>query len=307
MLENVLFVEKYRPKTLDGIVGNFKTKLRNYLKMPNSMPSFIFYSRSPGTGKTTLAKAIINELGCDYIMLNSSDDRKLDVVREKIKVFVRSQSSKKGVKKCVFLDEFDGMLSPTQNALRNVIEQYSSNAFFILTCNSIERIIEPIQSRCVTIDFNKPDKSEIIKRLKDICRLESISATDNELVELVRQEYPSIRNMLIILQDAKLTNISLKELGISKHKKYLKIWDLIKTGKMQDLKQIVYQHEVDICDFNDWIFRVIFAEVFQGISYEKGFKIAELAADNEKSFGIGLNRDIIFLANCQQMYRIIND
>ena len=147
-LKNLIWVEKYRPKTVDEVISIHKNKIKNYITK-SAIPHFLLSSKSPGTGKTSTALAIINDLGCDFLVLNSSDDRKIETIREKVSVFSKLQSSKVGVKRCVIMDEFDGMLKISQNALRNTMETYSKNCFFILTCNSIEKVIEPIQSRCV--------------------------------------------------------------------------------------------------------------------------------------------------------------
>ncbi len=145
------------------MVGDFKEKIIKYLEDPASIPHFLLYSKSPGTGKTTLAKAIINELELkrDSLVLNSSDDRKIDTIREKVKEFSMTKGTKPGIRRVVFLDEFDGMLKASQDALRNIMETYASNVFFILTCNNINKVIEPLQSRCLKVAFTYPDKKEV--------------------------------------------------------------------------------------------------------------------------------------------------
>ena len=147
-----IWTEKYRPRKVDDVVGEFKNSIKKHLLKPKAIPNFLFYSKCPGTGKTTLSKCIINELDCDYIVINSSDDRKIETIREKVKQFAMSQSSKPGFKRCIFLDEVDGMLSASQNALRNIMETYASNVFFIMTCNNINKVIEPLKtSKAVSI------------------------------------------------------------------------------------------------------------------------------------------------------------
>ena len=160
---DAIWTEKYRPKRVSEMVGDFKEKIIKYLEDPASIPHFLLYSKSPGTGKTTLAKAIINELELkrDSLVLNSSDDRKIDTIREKVKEFSMTKGTKPGIRRVVFLDEFDGMLKASQDALRNIMETYASNVFFILTCNNINKVIEPLQSRCLKVAFTYPDKKEV--------------------------------------------------------------------------------------------------------------------------------------------------
>lgn len=115
--KNLVWTEKYRPDKIDGIVGDFREKLKAYLKNPLSIPNFIFYSKSPGCGKTTSGKAIIKELGCDSLIINSSDDRNIETVRDKVKQFAMTMGTKDGLKRCVFLDEADGMCLPVGTKL----------------------------------------------------------------------------------------------------------------------------------------------------------------------------------------------
>jgi len=172
------------------MVGDFKSKILKYLHNPQNIPHFLLYSKMPGTGKTTLAKAIIKELGCDYIIINSSDDRKIETIREKVKTFARAKTSKEGLRKCIFLDEVDGMLKIPQEALRNTMETYAGNAFFIMTCNNVNKIIEPLKSRCVQIPFAYPDKTEIYKYLEMICEKEELPYTEDGIKILIDLNYP---------------------------------------------------------------------------------------------------------------------
>ncbi|GAG64276.1 unnamed protein product, partial [marine sediment metagenome] len=161
-LHNAIFTEKFRPQVFDEVIIDKKTLITNYLKTPNTIPSFLFTSARPGTGKTTTAKIIAKTLKCDILSLNASDERGIEMIREKIKTFAESMSSLDGMKRCVFCDEADRLTSIAQDALKNIIETYSDNCFFIFTCNDISKITEPIRSRCVLVNFDKPGKVEIL-------------------------------------------------------------------------------------------------------------------------------------------------
>ena len=152
-LHRQIWTEAYRPQVFNDVIIDKKSLIENYLKEPNTIPSFLFSSAKPGTGKTTTAKIIAKTLKCDILSLNSSDERGIDTVRDKIKAFAESMSSLEGMKRCVFMDEADRSTSTAQDALKNIIETYSDNCFFIFTCNDISKITEPIRSRCVLINF----------------------------------------------------------------------------------------------------------------------------------------------------------
>ena len=132
-VQNAIYTEKYRPSSFDELIGDHKDIIQKYLDKPMEMPSFIFYSNSPGTGKTSMAKVIVKALKCDSEVINSSDERGIDVIREKVSLFARSMSSNDKTKKCVFMDEADGMLKAAQDSLRNLMETYASNCFFIFS------------------------------------------------------------------------------------------------------------------------------------------------------------------------------
>jgi replication factor C small subunit len=254
-LKDVAWVEKYRPSSVNDIVGDFKEKIKTYLEKPKSIPNFLFYSRTPGTGKTTLAKAIINDLGCDSLTINASDDRTLEVVRTKIKDFAKTVSTN-GMKKCIFLDEFDGNLKATQEALRNLMETYSSNAFFILTANNLTKVIEPIQSRCITIQFKNADKNDISNRLKYIAENESMKYTDDGINKLIDLNYPSIRNCINTMQDLYISKKSLTPENIlSFRHEFELIWDYMLNGNYNEIKMIILQFGLDCEELNRFLFQ----------------------------------------------------
>jgi len=196
--EHTLLVEKYRSRTLDEYVGNehIKATIKKYLEQ-NDIQNFLFYGGA-GCGKTTLAKLIVNNLDCDYLYINSSDERGIDTIRDKVSGFASTASFKP--LKVVILDEADFITIQGQAALRNVIETYSRTTRFILTCNYIERIIDPIQSRCQTLKIEPPSKKDIAKHLAKILDTENTLYTVDDIKTVVNHYYPDLRKMLNTLQ-----------------------------------------------------------------------------------------------------------
>jgi len=192
--ENSLWVEKYRPDTLEGYVGNehILQKVRIYIENED-VPHLLLYGQA-GTGKTTLAKIITNQIDCDVMYINASDENNVDTVRDKIRGFASSMGFRKW--KVIILDESDYLTPNAQAALRNLMETFSKTTRFILTCNYVEKIIDPIQSRCQTFGITPPSKKEVAMRLKDILDGEGVQYEMPDLAVLVNSGYPDIRRVL---------------------------------------------------------------------------------------------------------------
>ena len=193
-----LWVEKYRPITLEEYIGNetIKNKIADYLKQ-GSIQNLLFYGVA-GTGKTTLAKLIAKNLNCDLLYLNASDERGIDTIREKIIPFASSMSFNDI--KIVILDEADYLTPQAQATLRNTIESCSKTTRFILTCNYLERIISPLQSRCQTFEITPPSKQEVNNKCKSILSKEDISYENNDVLTVIDTHYPDIRKIINTLQ-----------------------------------------------------------------------------------------------------------
>lgn len=202
MLDDLLWVEKYRPRTIEETILPVQLK-QTFQEFVNQekVPNLLLTGRA-GTGKTTVAKAMLEELGCDYIVINGSLNGNIDTLRNEIKTFA-SAVSLTGGRKYVILDEAD-YLNPnsTQPALRNFIEEYSKNCGFILTCNFKNRIIEPLHSRCSVVDFKIPkqDKPKLAasfyKRTLDILNQENIEADNKAVAVIVEKHFPDILDVL---------------------------------------------------------------------------------------------------------------
>ena len=192
--EHSLWVEKYRPDTLEGYVGNehILEKVKIYIENED-VPHLLLYGQA-GTGKTTLAKIITNQIDCDVMYINASDENNVDTVRDKIRGFASSMGFRKW--KVIILDESDYLTPNAQAALRNLMETFSKTTRFILTCNYVEKIIDPIQSRCQTFGITPPSKKEVAMRLKDILDGEGVQYEMPDLAVLVNSGYPDIRRVL---------------------------------------------------------------------------------------------------------------
>lgn len=206
MLEEFLWVEKYRPVTIQDTIlpDNLKQTFQEFVNQGN-IPNLLL-SGSAGCGKTTVARAMLEELGCDYIVINGSLNGNIDMLRNEIMQFASSVSLMGG-RKYVILDEADYLnLNSTQPALRNFMEEFSRNCGFILTCNFKNRIIEPLQSRCSVVEFKikKTDlpalASQMMKRLMHILDTESVVYDKAVLAELIKKHYPDWRRVINELQ-----------------------------------------------------------------------------------------------------------
>ena len=193
-MSNSLWVEKYRADTLEGYVGNehILEKVKIYIQNED-VPHLLLYGQA-GTGKTTLAKIITNQIDCDLMYINASDENSVDAVRDKIRGFASSLGFRKW--KVIILDEADYLTPNAQAALRNLMETFSPSTRFILTCNFVEKVIDPIQSRCQTFAITPPSKKDVAKRLNDILTAEGVEFEMSDLAFTVNSGYPDIRRVL---------------------------------------------------------------------------------------------------------------
>lgn len=298
MLEpiNMIFTEKYRPKKVGQMVGDFKGKILKYLENPKAIPHFLFYSKTPGTGKTTACKAIINELGCDALILNSSDDRKIDVVREKVKQFAMSKSSKEGLKRAIFMDEADGLTKISQEALRNIFETYAGNIFFMLSCNNLNKIIEPLKSRCVIIPFAYPDKREVATYLEYICQQEKMNYNFNGINTLIELNYPSIRNCVLALQDLYTEKLDVIPENVKPvNALFDEMWKILEEKNWKEIKKIVLQSTLDPRELNLYFWNKFLEAV--------NIKGIQVCCRNERDFANGADPKVIFVTSLIELVK----
>jgi DNA polymerase III delta prime subunit len=252
MKENSLFVERYRSKTLDEYIGNEQLKqiVSQYINN-NDIQNLLLYG-TPGTGKTTLAKLIVNNINCDFLYINASDERGIDTIRDKVQGFASSASFKP--LKIIILDEADFLTIQAQASLRNIIETYSRTTRFILTCNYLERIIDPLQSRCQVLKITPPSKKEVAQHVANVLDQEDISYENFNIAFIVNKHYPDIRKILntcqvntvdseLVIDTSVLTSSNykdaiLKELKAPSKNSFKNIRQILADSNLDDFEEI---------------------------------------------------------------------
>jgi DNA polymerase III delta prime subunit len=260
-MSNSLWVEKYRPKNLENYIGNehLKSKVEHYLES-GDVPHLLLYGKA-GTGKTTLAKLIINNIECDYLYINASDENNVDTVRTKVKNFASTIGFKDT--KVIILDECDYITPNAQAALRNLMETFSKHCRFILTCNYVERIIDPIQSRCQSFQIIPPSKQEVAKHLHKILVKENVIDKPEDIKILVETGYPDIRRIINSAQRNVVGNqLKLDTSSIIQNDYKLKLVKILETQDkktaFKEIRQLLADNKVT--DFAD-LFRLLYDEV----------------------------------------------
>jgi DNA polymerase III delta prime subunit len=205
-MEHLLWTEKYRPQTIEDCIlpKRLKEVFQQYASQ-KQIPNLLL-TGSAGVGKTTVAKALCQEAGCDYLVINGSDESGIDTFRTKIKHYASAMSFAGG-RKVIIIDEAD-YLNPnsTQPALRNAIEEFAGNCSFIFTCNYKTRIIEPLHSRCAVIDFGLKNGEKVKlaslfhKRIESILQSEKIDFDKSVVAELIKKHFPDFRRVINELQ-----------------------------------------------------------------------------------------------------------
>ena len=260
-MPNSLWVEKYRPIELDTYIGNehLRDKVSIYLES-GDLPHLLLYGKA-GTGKTTLAKLLVKNIECDYLYINASDENNVDTVRTKVKQFASTVGFKD--LKIIILDECDYITPNAQAALRNLMETFSKHCRFILTCNYVERIIDPIQSRCQSFQIVPPSKTEVAKHLHNILIKENVIDTIEDIKVLVDTNYPDIRRVINSAQRNVVNGkLKLDTSSIIQNDYKLKLLKILDTknkkNAFKEIRQLLADNK--ITDYAD-LFRLLYDEV----------------------------------------------
>ena len=260
-MSNTLWTEKYRPSGVDTYLGNehLLEKVSMYLES-GDLPHLLLYGKA-GTGKTTLAKILVKNIECDYLYINASDENNVDTVRTKVKQFASTIGFKDF--KIIILDECDYITPNAQAALRNLMETFSKHCRFILTCNYVERIIDPIQSRCQSFQIIPPSKVQVAKHLHNILVKENIIGSPEDIKVLVESTYPDIRRVINSAQrNVVKGKLKLDTSSIIQNDYKLKLVKILETqnkkNAFKEIRQLLADNK--ITDFAD-LFRLLYDEV----------------------------------------------
>jgi DNA polymerase III delta prime subunit len=303
--EHTLWCEKYRPTKLSEYVGNdiVKETIQQYLDT-NDIPHLLFYGK-PGTGKTTLAKLIINTIKCDSMVINASDENNVDTVRTKIKNFASSVGFS-GFK-VIVLDECDYLTPAAQAIMRNLMETFSKHCRFILTCNYIEKIIDPIQSRCQSFSITPPTKKDVAIQLSNILNSEGVKFDVKNLADIINSYYPDIRKMINTCQlqsakgelkvDHKImveNNFQTKLIEILKS-------DLDKRNMFMNIRQAVADNRIN--DYSE-MYSILYDKVDE---YAIGnvANVILTIADGQAKDALVVDKEIVFASTLIQIINII--
>jgi len=302
--EHTLLVEKYRPTKLDNYVGNenIKVVISKYLEQ-NDIQNFLFYGPA-GTGKTTLAKIIVNNLNCDYMYINASDERGIDTIRDKVASFASTASFKP--LKVVILDEADFLTIQAQASLRNIIETFSRTTRFILTCNFVERIIDPLQSRCQVLKIVPPTKSDVARHVAYVLDTESINYDLSDVASIVNKFYPDLRKILNTCQSSTIDSTLKVDSSIlvsgSYHNQVLNLLKKPTSTTFNQIRQIIADSGAN--DYDD-LFRFLFEHVSEFAPNREG-EIMIILSEMQYQSGFRIDKEINIMSCLSQILSVIS-
>jgi DNA polymerase III delta prime subunit len=285
--QHTILNEKYRPDTLEGYVCRDEDRIKFQEFIDNQDIPHLLFAGKPGAGKTTLAKILVKNINCDYLYINATDERSIDVMRDKVGAFAAAGSFKP--LKIVILDEATHILQASQVILLNMMETFSLTTRFILTGNYPERLIEPLRSRCQEFDLQPPTKNVIAKHIDSILNQENIEHTVGDIVNIVKKFYPDYRKIINNCQKYTVNGVlKLDSLSSTDNEYKEKILNELKnksSKSLTNIRQIVADSEVE--DFNE-LFRFLFDNID---NYSKNNDAAIIIAIGEYQYNSNFRVD----------------
>lgn len=301
-MEERVWVEKYRPKKISEIIlpAYIRKEFEEYISK-GDIPNLLLYSKG-GRGKGSISNILQNELDSDFLNINGSLDTSIDVVRDKVVKFssTRSLTSNNSVK-IIFVTEFDGFSTAAQNSMKNVIEQFSKNVRFIFDTNHIEKIAQPIKSRCVEIDFeyDKKDYKELMKQSLErsiyILEQEKIVYDKKDIADLIKREFPDIRKIINNLQKYSVTGEFIPQTG-STAEEFDNLMNAIKSKNFNKLREVVR----NIKDYDNMILKM-FNSVEDIIERESLPQFIMILGDTNYKTNTVLSKELNFLYSITEM------
>lgn len=303
-MKHTLWVERYRPDTLEGYLGNeaFIDSLKQWIEK-NDFPNLLLYG-PPGTGKTTAAKLVVKNINCDYLYLNCSDENGIDTIRDKVKQFASGATFKP--LKVVILDEADFLTINAQAALRNVIESFSLTTRFIFTCNFVERIIDPLQSRCQVLKIVPPTKGEVARHVAWILDSEGITYDLKDIAAIVNKFYPDLRKTLNVCQSSTVGGVLKPDSSVlistSYHNQILNLLKKPTPTTFNSIRQIIADSGVN--DYDD-LFRFLFETINEYASGKEG-EIIIILSEMQYQAGFRIDKEINIMSCLSQILSVIS-
>jgi len=297
--------ERYRPDTLEGYICKDEIKLKFQEFIDKQDIPHLLFAGKPGAGKTTIAKILIKNIDCDYLYINATDERSIDVMRDKVGAFASAGSFKP--LKIVILDEATHILQASQVILLNMMETYSLTTRFILTGNFPERLIEPLRSRCQEFDLSPPSKPVVAKHIDDILNKENIEHSSEDIVTIVKKFYPDFRKIINNCQKYTVDNVLKLDNSINNIDDYsLNILTELKTPSFKtfnNIRQIIANAELN--DYED-LYRFLYDNLKE---YSKGNDGYIIVTIEEYLYHatFRLDKEINFMACISKIVEIINN
>lgn len=299
-----LWVEKYRPKKISDFIGsNSVRETINIFLEKNEIPHLLFYG-PPGTGKTSLGKLLTKIIPCDSVILNASDENRVDDIRVKVQDFAMTM----GINplKIMFLDEADRLTVEAQSIMRNLMETYSTHTRFILTCNYQEKLLPAIKSRCQCFEIKPPSKKECAQHLANILKKENISFQTIEVVFIVNSYFPDMRKIIGFAQQSSINGVlKIAKENVIESDYKMKLVELLKTptkgGTFSDIRQLIA--DAAFSNYEE-VYKFLYENVSEYAPGKEALAIVELADASYQS-ALVFEREITFVAAMHKILKVI--